>query len=143
MRVWHGLRSTCSRRPERTGSPRSEPRSRSGTVRCSWGRPGSARPRDSPGNSPSLTLPRMRGRVREGASGLLRLDDSAADRPGAGEKFLQLVALAPADRALKRGQVFGEALHDLEHRFAIVEKDVPPHHGIRGGYAGKVAKAAG
>src|SRR6516162_1680823 len=75
--------------------------------------------------------------------GLLCLDDRAPDRPRPGEEILQFVALAPTDRALQGGQVFVEALQDLEHRFAVVEKNVAPHHRIGGGYPGEVAKPAG
>src|SRR5579884_589599 len=58
---------------------------------------------------------------------LLRLDDRAADRAGAGEQLLERVAFAPADRPLQRGQVLGEALDDVQHRLAIAQKDVAPH----------------
>src|SRR5262245_29782757 len=51
--------------------------------------------------------------------GLLGLDDRAPDRPGLGEQVLELLALAPADRALQGGQVLGEAAEHLQHRFAI------------------------
>src|SRR5579871_507738 len=80
-------------------------------------------------------------RTRSGYSGLLGVDDAAADGAGAGEQLLKLVALAPADRPLKRGQVLVEPAQHLQHRFAVVEEDVAPHHRIGSGDAGKVAEA--
>src|SRR5262249_18601864 len=59
--------------------------------------------------------PRQRPALR-----LLGVDDAAADGAGAGEEGLELVALAPADGALQRGQVLGEAAEHLEHRLAVV-----------------------
>src|SRR3546814_6039573 len=55
----------------------------------------------------------------------------------------QFVALAPADRALQRGQILGEALEHLEHRLAIGEEHVAPHRRVRRGDAGEVAETAG
>ena len=43
----------------------------------------------------------------------------------------------------KRGQILAEALQHLEHRLAVVEEDVAPHHRIGGRDAGEVAEAAG
>src|SRR3546814_11585757 len=45
-------------------------------------------------------------------------------RSGAGEQLEQFVALAPADRALQRGQILGEALEHVEHRLAIGEEQI-------------------
>src|SRR3546814_12607141 len=64
-------------------------------------------------------------------------------RAGAGEQLEQFVALAPADRALQRGQILGEALEHLEHRLAIGEEHVAPHRRVRRGDAGEVAETAG
>ena len=58
-------------------------------------------------------------------------------------QLLQLVAFAPADGALQRGQILAEALQHFEHRLAVVQEDVAPHHRIGGGDAGEVAEAAG
>jgi hypothetical protein len=41
------------------------------------------------------------------------------------------------------GQVLVEALQDLKHRLAVVEKDVAPHNRVGGHDPGEVAKAAG
>src|SRR5205814_5586834 len=77
------------------------------------------------------------------ASGLLGFDDRAADRARLGKARFERVGFAPADRALQRRQILGEALHDFEHRLAIGEKDVAPHDRIGGGDAREIAKAAG
>jgi hypothetical protein len=87
--------------------------------------------------------PAREGRSDDWMSHLLCFDDRAADRTAAGQEFLEFVTLAPADRALQRSQVLVEALQDLEHRFAVVEKDVAPHDRIRHGDPGEVAKSAG
>src|ERR1700751_610812 len=63
-------------------------------------------------------------------SGLLRFDNGTADSAGAGKELLQLIPFAPPDGPLQCRQILGEALHDLEHRFAIIEKNVAPHHGL-------------
>ena len=61
---------------------------------------------------------------------LALLDDRAADRAGAGEQVEQRVAVAPADRALQRGQILGEALEHLEHRLPVGEEHVAPHRRV-------------
>src|SRR5215470_3533776 len=76
-------------------------------------------------------------------SGLLGLDDAAADGAGAREEVLQLVALAPADVALEGGQVLAEAAEHLQHRLAVVEEDVAPHDRVGGGDPREVAEATG
>src|SRR5262245_60532191 len=74
---------------------------------------------------------------------LFGIDDRAAYGAGAGEPFLELLALAPADGALQRGQILVEAAQHLQHRLAIVEEDVAPHDRVRSGDAGEVAEAGG
>src|SRR5688500_4999836 len=74
---------------------------------------------------------------------LALFDDAAPDGAGAGEQVEQALAVAPADRALERGQILREALEHLQHRFLVGEEDVAPHRGVRGGDAGEIAEAAG
>jgi hypothetical protein len=50
---------------------------------------------------------------------LALFDDRAADGAGAGEQVEQFVALAPADRALERGQILRKALEHVEHGFLV------------------------
>src|SRR6185437_12681840 len=75
-------------------------------------------------------------------SRLVEMDQRAADLAGAGEQVEQLVALAPADRALQVEEIFLEAADHLEHGFLVAEEDVAPHRGVGGGDAGEVAEAA-
>src|SRR5512147_346775 len=63
------------------------------------------------------------------------LDDAAADGAGAGEQLKQRGTVVPADHALQRGQILGEATEHLEHGLLVVEEHVAPHHGIGGGDA--------
>ena len=53
------------------------------------------------------------------------------------------LAVAAADRALQGGQVLAEALQQFQHRLAVGEKDVAPHHRVGGRDPGEVAEAAG
>src|SRR5271154_6168499 len=68
------------------------------------------------------------GEPEPGPSRLLGVDDAAADGAGAGEQLLKLVALAPTDRPLERGQVLVEPAEHFQHCLAVVEEDVAPHH---------------
>src|SRR5258708_39981295 len=72
-------------------------------------------------NASALTEPALSSSCASArGSGLLRLDDRAADGAGGGEEVLELVAFAPAGGALQRGQVLGSALPPLPHRLAGV-----------------------
>ncbi|KIU01294.1 hypothetical protein QU38_02295, partial [Staphylococcus aureus] len=96
------------------------------------------RPRADVASSSVVAAPEIGGGIV-----LPLLDDRAADRAGTAEQLEQLVALAPADRALERGQVLGEALEHVEHRFLVRQEHVAPHGRVRGGDAREVAEAAG
>ena len=74
---------------------------------------------------------------------LAGLDDRAADRAGAGEQVEQLVAVAPADRPLQRGQVFRKPRQHFEDGVLVVQADVAPHGRVGGGKAREIAKARG
>src|SRR5690606_42106413 len=52
------------------------------------------------------------------------LDDRAAHGPGAGEQVEQLVAVAPADGALQRRQVFREPGQHLQDGVLVVQAHV-------------------
>src|SRR5688572_14773648 len=74
---------------------------------------------------------------------LLGIDDRAADGAGAGEPVFELLALAPADRALQGGQILAEAAQHFQHRLAVVEEDVAPHDRVGRRDAGEVAETGG
>ena len=66
-----------------------------------------------------MTPPEVGGRVV-----LALLDNRAADGAGSGEQIEQGIAIAPADRALERGQILREALEHLKHRILVRQEDV-------------------
>src|SRR5579862_4330624 len=88
------------------------------------------------------TLLRIAAEVRRGGV-LAGVDDPAADGAGAGEEVEQRVAVAPADRALKRAQILAETAQHFEHRLLVVQEHVAPHRGIRRRDAREIAEAAG
>src|SRR3546814_5427404 len=94
-----------------------------------------------PGTRPGLREVSLFVRAAEIGFGvvLALLDDPAPARAGAGERLEQFVALAPADRALQRGQTLGEALEHPEHRLALGEEHLAPHRRVRRRAPGEVA----
>src|SRR3546814_6701733 len=74
---------------------------------------------------------------------LTLIDDAAPDRARARKQVEQRIAVVPADRALQRRHILGEALQHLQHRFLVGQEDVAPHRRVRRGDPGEVAKAAG
>ena len=74
---------------------------------------------------------------------LAGLDNTAADFPGAGKQALQRLAVADANRALQPRQILRQAAQHFQHRLAIIEEYVAPHHRVRSGNAGEVPKTRG
>ena len=68
------------------------------------------------------------------------IDDPPADRAGSGEIIEEHVAVAGADRPLKREKLFGETAEDLQRCVAVMKEHVAPHRWVRRGDAGEVAK---
>ena len=69
---------------------------------------------------------------------LARFDDAAADFPGSGEHFLELVAIAIADGPLQYRQILRQPAQHLEDGAPVGEKNITPHDGIGCGNAGKI-----
>ena len=69
------------------------------------------------------------------------LDDRPAHCAGTREQVEQLVAIAPADRPLQRGQVFRKPRQHFEDGVLVVQADVAPHGRVRGGKAREITKA--
>src|SRR3546814_1829970 len=57
--------------------------------------------------------------------------------PRARKQVEQRIAVVPADRALQRRHVLGEALQHLQHRFLVGQEDVAPHRRVRRGDPGR------
>src|SRR3546814_4041934 len=53
---------------------------------------------------------------------LTLIDNAAPDRARARKQVEQRIAVVPADRALQRRHILGEALQHLQHRFLVDRK---------------------
>ena len=74
---------------------------------------------------------------------LTLFDDGSPDRAGTREKVEQSLSVAPSDRALQCGQVFGKTLEHFEDRVLVGQKHIAPHCRVGGCDAGEIAKATG
>jgi len=68
-----------------------------------YGNPTAAQGKIVAGQAQSIMTLLLRREEESRSSGLLGVDDAAADGAGAGEEVLELVALTPADGALQGG----------------------------------------
>ncbi|MNQ68424.1 hypothetical protein D3C85_829770 [compost metagenome] len=62
---------------------------------------------------------------------------------GAGEHAQQSMPVSMIDRLAQTIEVAAEAVENAQHRLAVGEEDVVPHHRIAAGDAGEIAKATG
>ncbi len=62
---------------------------------------------------------------------------------GASEHAEQLVPVSFIDRGAQRIEVATKIVQGVQHRFAIGEEDVVPHHRVAAGDAGEIPETAG